>query len=99
MIQDRPLSEVGGKGLFTKELDQAQLEGAVDIVVHSAKDLPTLLPEGLIVAGYLPRGRRTRRLHRRRRENLLDLPQGAARRIGLAAPAGDDPPVASRSAG
>ena len=55
MIQDRPLSEVGGKGLFTKELDQAQLEGAIDIAVHSAKDLPTLLPEGLVVAGYLPR--------------------------------------------
>jgi hydroxymethylbilane synthase len=54
-ILDRPLSEAGGKGLFTRELDQAQLDGAIDIAVHSAKDLPTLLPEGLIVAGYLPR--------------------------------------------
>ena len=45
MIQDRPLSEVGGKGLFTRELDLAQLDGAIDIAVHSAKDLPTMLPE------------------------------------------------------
>jgi hydroxymethylbilane synthase len=55
MIQDRPLSEAGGKGLFTKELDSALLEGAIDLAVHSAKDLPTVLPDGLVVAGYLPR--------------------------------------------
>ncbi|MDB5649342.1 MAG: hydroxymethylbilane synthase [Hyphomicrobiales bacterium] len=55
MIQDRPLSEAGGKGLFTKELDIALLDGSIDIAVHSSKDLPTLLPEGLEVAGYLPR--------------------------------------------
>ncbi|KAA2237917.1 hydroxymethylbilane synthase [Salinarimonas soli] len=54
-IQDRPLSEAGGKGLFTKEIDVAQLEGAVDIAVHSAKDLPNDLPDGLCIAGYLPR--------------------------------------------
>lgn len=55
-IQDRPLSEAGGKGLFTKELDIALREGAVDLAVHSAKDLPTALPDDLAVAGYLPRG-------------------------------------------
>lgn len=54
-IQDRPLSEAGGKGLFTKELDSALLEGAIDLAVHSAKDLPTMLPDGLVIAGYLPR--------------------------------------------
>jgi len=54
-IQDRPLSEAGGKGLFTKELDTALLEGAIDLAVHSAKDLPTRLPDGLTIAGYLPR--------------------------------------------
>ena len=53
--QDRPLSEIGGKGLFTKEIDAAQLEGRVDLAVHSAKDLPTILPDGLVIAGYLPR--------------------------------------------
>jgi len=55
MIQDRALSEAGGKGLFTKEIDAAQLEGRVAITVHSAKDLPNDLPPGLIIAGYLPR--------------------------------------------
>ncbi|MBY0610663.1 MAG: hydroxymethylbilane synthase [Beijerinckiaceae bacterium] len=55
LIQDRALSESGGKGLFTKEIDEAQLSGRVDIAVHSGKDLPTVLPEGLVVAGYLPR--------------------------------------------
>jgi len=55
MIQDRALSESGGKGLFTKELDQAMLDGRIDIAVHSSKDLPTVLPDGLAVAGYLPR--------------------------------------------
>ncbi len=55
MIQDRPLSEAGGKGLFTKELDVAMLDGRIDIAVHSAKDLPNVLPDGLIIAGYLPR--------------------------------------------
>jgi hydroxymethylbilane synthase len=55
VIQDRPLSEAGGKGLFTKELDAALLDGAIDLAVHSAKDLPTRLPDRLVIAGYLPR--------------------------------------------
>jgi hydroxymethylbilane synthase len=50
-----PLSEAGGKGLFTKELDLALLEGNIKMAVHSAKDLPTILPEGIEIAGYLPR--------------------------------------------
>ncbi|MBN8921131.1 MAG: hydroxymethylbilane synthase [Rhizobiales bacterium] len=54
-IQDRPLSEAGGKGLFTKELEQALLDGEIDLAVHSAKDMPTWLPDGLVLAGYLPR--------------------------------------------
>jgi hydroxymethylbilane synthase len=82
LIQDRPLSEVGGKGLFTKELDQAQLEGAIDIAVHSAKDLPTLLPEGLVVAGYLPREDVRDAFIGGAAKNLADLPQGA--RVGSA---------------
>ena len=82
LIQDRPLSEVGGKGLFTKELDQAQLEGAIDIAVHSAKDLPTQLPEGLIVAGYLPREDVRDAFIGGAAQNLLDLPLGA--RVGSA---------------
>ena len=55
IIQDRPLAEAGGKGLFTKEIDAALLSGEVDAAVHSAKDLPTLLPDGVSLAAFLPR--------------------------------------------
>jgi hydroxymethylbilane synthase len=55
MILDLPLSEAGGKGLFTKELDLALLEGNIEMAVHSAKDLPTILPAGIEIAGFLPR--------------------------------------------
>ena len=54
-IQDRALSEAGGKGLFTKELDRALIDGTIDLAVHSAKDLPTALPDEIDIAGYLPR--------------------------------------------
>jgi hydroxymethylbilane synthase len=50
-----PLSEAGGKGLFTKELDLALLDCKIEMAVHSAKDLPTILPTGIEIAGYLPR--------------------------------------------
>lgn len=78
--QDRPLSEIGGKGLFTKEIDIAQLEGRVDIAVHSAKDLPTLLPEGLEIAGFLPREDCRDAVIAPRHGTLAALPQGA--RVG-----------------
>ena len=55
VIQDRSLADAGGKGLFTKELDAALLAGAIDCAVHSAKDLPTILPDGITILGYLPR--------------------------------------------
>jgi hydroxymethylbilane synthase len=55
VIVDRPLAEAGGKGLFTKEIDEALLAGKVDLAVHSAKDLPTMLPEGLMIAAVPPR--------------------------------------------
>jgi hydroxymethylbilane synthase len=55
MILNLPLSEAGGKGLFTKELDLALLQGDIAIAVHSAKDLPTILASGIEIAGYLPR--------------------------------------------
>jgi len=54
-ITDRSLIEAGGKGLFTKEIDEALLSGAVDIAVHSAKDMPTRLPDGLVIAACLDR--------------------------------------------
>ncbi len=54
-IQDRPLAEAGGKGLFTKEIEEALASGVIDLAVHSAKDMPTALPPGLVLAGFLPR--------------------------------------------
>ena len=53
--QDRPLADAGGKGLFTKEIDAALVAGVIDAAVHSAKDLPSLMPEGVIIGAYLPR--------------------------------------------
>jgi hydroxymethylbilane synthase len=54
-IQDRPLKEIGGKGLFTREIEEALLAGGIDIAVHSMKDMPVLQPEGLLLDTYLPR--------------------------------------------
>ncbi len=81
-IQDRALSEAGGKGLFTKELDIAQLEGRVGITVHSAKDLPNELPEGLVIAGYLPREDVRDALITHHGDSFASLPAGT--RIGSA---------------
>lgn len=77
-IQDRPLSEAGGKGLFTKELDIALLDGSIDLAVHSAKDLPTALPEGIVIAGFLPREDVRDAFISHRYKSIADLPPGAA---------------------
>mgnify|MGYP001197648168 CR=1 FL=1 len=54
-VRDRPLSEIGGKGLFTKEIDRALINGRIDVAVHSMKDVPTVLPESLTIPCLLPR--------------------------------------------
>lgn len=54
-ITDRPLSDVGGKGLFTKEIEEALLAREIDLAVHSMKDMATVLPDGLTIAAMLPR--------------------------------------------
>ncbi|MBS0222328.1 MAG: hydroxymethylbilane synthase [Proteobacteria bacterium] len=54
-IQDRPLAEAGGKGLFVKEIEEALLAGRIDAAVHSMKDMPTAQPTGLVIAAFLPR--------------------------------------------
>src|ERR1051326_6060987 len=54
-IQDRPLAEAGGKGLFTKEIEEALLAGSIDLAVHSSKDMPTVLPDGRLLDAFLPR--------------------------------------------
>lgn len=76
-IQDRALSEAGGKGLFTKEIDAAQLAGRIDFAIHSAKDLPTALPEGLVIAGYLPREDVRDALIAREARSVAELRHGA----------------------
>ena len=55
MILDRPLAEVGGKGLFTKEIEEALFEKRIDLAVHSMKDMQTALPDGLTIGATLPR--------------------------------------------
>ncbi|MCC5989029.1 MAG: hydroxymethylbilane synthase [Pararhodobacter sp.] len=54
-VLDRPLKEIGGKGLFTREIEEALLDGRIDIAVHSMKDMPVAQPEGLVIDCYLPR--------------------------------------------
>jgi hydroxymethylbilane synthase len=76
-IQDRPLAEAGGKGLFTKELEEALLAGEIDLAVHSMKDMPTLLPAGLTIACLLPREDVRDAFISRKVASLMDLPTGA----------------------
>jgi hydroxymethylbilane synthase len=76
-IQDRTLAAAGGKGLFTRELEDALFEGRIDIAVHSSKDMPTLLPEGLELKVFLEREDVRDVLIGRVAPRLADLPQGA----------------------
>jgi hydroxymethylbilane synthase len=82
MIQDRPLAEAGGKGLFTKEIEEALLAGAIDLAVHSSKDMPTILPAGLVLSAFLPREDARDAFISRKAKTLRELPQGAV--IGTA---------------
>ena len=77
-IQDRPLAEEGGKGLFTKEIEEALLNGGVDLAVHSAKDMPTVLPDGLVLAACLEREDPRDVFISRKARSLSDLARGAS---------------------
>jgi len=76
-IQDRPLAEAGGKGLFTKELEEALIAGHIDLAVHSSKDMPTVLPTGLLLAAFLPREDVRDVFISRKAAALTALPRGA----------------------
>ena len=77
-IQDRPLADVGGKGLFTKEIEQALLDGGIDLAVHSAKDMVTVLPAGLVLAACLEREDPRDVFVSPKADALADLPHGAS---------------------
>ncbi len=83
-IQDRPLMEEGGKGLFTKEIEEALLDGRVDLAVHSAKDMPTVLPQGLMLAACLEREDPRDVFISRKAPSLAQLPRGAS--LGTTSP-------------
>ena len=77
VIQDRPLKDIGGKGLFTKEIEEDLLSGKIDIAVHSTKDMPTVQPNGLILDTFLPREDERDAFISPHLERLQDLRQGA----------------------
>ena len=81
-IQDRPLSEAGGKGLFTKEIEEALLAGGIDIAVHSSKDMPTQLPNGLELSAFLPREDARDAFVGKAAKTIAALPRGA--KMGIA---------------
>lgn len=76
-IIDRPLKEIGGKGLFTREIEDALLSGEIDIAVHSMKDMPVLQPDGLVISTYLPREDVRDAFVAPNAAGLTDLPDGA----------------------
>ncbi len=76
-ILDAPLAKIGGKGLFTKELETEMLEGGIDLAVHSLKDMPTEVPEGLMIAAVTRRFDSEDAVVSPRYRTLEGLPQGA----------------------
>ncbi len=76
-ILDKALKEIGGKGLFTREIEEALLDGGIDIAVHSMKDMPTVQPDGLLLDCYLPREDVRDAFVSPGVASLSDLPQGA----------------------
>src|SRR3990167_2183167 len=77
VIQDRPLSEAGGKGLFVKEIEEALLQRRIDAAVHSMKDMPTAQPPGLAISAFLPREDARDVLIAGEVTRIPDLPKGA----------------------
>ncbi|MEJ8475781.1 hydroxymethylbilane synthase [Roseibium algae] len=77
IIRDRPLSEVGGKGLFTKEIEEAMLDGRIDLAVHCVKDMPTVLPDGLALTAIIESEDPRDAFISPKAKRLEDLPHGA----------------------
>ena len=81
-ILDRALADAGGKELFTKEIEEALLDNRIDMAVHSSKDMPTILPQGLQIGCFLPREDVRDALICLKSNSISDLPEGA--RVGTA---------------
>lgn len=77
MILDKALADIGGKGLFTKEIDIAQLKGDIDVAVHSMKDVPTWLPDGIILPCMLPREDTRDVFISNKAKSIAELPDGS----------------------
>ena len=101
--QDVPLSKVGGKGLFTKEIEEALLDGRADLAVHSLKDLPTEFPDGLVLAAIPAARRSARRIvgrklaTRSRAPRSAPVPSAAPRSSRSCAPTSSSNPSAATS--
>jgi hydroxymethylbilane synthase len=76
-VQDRVLAEIGGKGLFTKEIEEGLFDGSIDIAVHSMKDVETALPDGLAITTVLPREDPRDAFICNKARNLMELPAGS----------------------
>ncbi|MDP0927484.1 hydroxymethylbilane synthase [Paracoccus onubensis] len=76
-VTDRPLKEIGGKGLFTKEIEEALAEGGIDIAVHSMKDMPTVQPDGMVIDCLLPREDARDAFVSPHVGSIVELPEGA----------------------
>jgi hydroxymethylbilane synthase len=77
LIQDKPLREIDGKGLFTREIEEALIDGNIDIAVHSTKDMPVAHPSGLVMDVFLPREDVRDAFVSLKYKSLSDLPDGA----------------------
>jgi hydroxymethylbilane synthase len=83
-VTDRALADIGGKGLFTKELEEALRDNRIDLAVHSLKDMPAPLPDGLALACHLPREDARDALIAPQARSLQELPRGAS--VGTSSP-------------
>ena len=86
LVRDRTLAAIGGKGLFTKEIEAALLSHQIDLAVHSLKDMATELPKGLAIVCHLPRADPRDAFISARAKRLLDLPEGRQSRRWAAVP-------------
>src|SRR5690349_23364013 len=84
VVQDRPLSEIGGNGLFITQIEDALRAGRIDLAAHSAKDLPSTLLPGMVLPAFLPRADARDVLISRDNAILVRLPIGA--RVGTSSP-------------